>query len=105
MRAVLSFPVDRNHPPAAAVVEKLKAVDAAGKGFFTFGMPGLVTAPDMRNVVPQLNAIADRSLVETFLLQERLASLDVFLSIQHAGGYFSILVAAAGNEPRPGIKL
>src|SRR5262245_56572070 len=104
MRAVLSFPVDRNHPPAAAIVEELKAVNAAGKWLFTFCMPGLISTPDMRNVVPQLNAIAGCGLVETFLLQERFAPLNVLLSIQHAGTYFSVLVAAAGNEPCPGIK-
>ena|SRR5258708_21557269 len=54
---LFALPVDGQDPPAASVIEQLKAVDAAGEGLFSFGVTRFVGAPDMSDVIPGFNAV------------------------------------------------
>src|SRR5260370_7524569 len=59
-----AFPVDGHNPPAAAVVQELKAIDAAREGLFALGVTRFVSAPDVSDAVPDLDAIGDRVLTK-----------------------------------------
>src|SRR5258708_18161811 len=68
MRRVFAFPVNGQHPPAFAVVDKLKVIDASGEGHAAFFVTPLVAAPGFRHVVPSLNALVHRTFVKALLV-------------------------------------
>src|SRR5437016_6616102 len=104
MLRLLTFPEYVQHPPAAAVMHQLNAVDAAGKGFLAFGVARLVGAPHMRNTVPQLNTIDDRSFKEALFFKDRLDPFNIFVRCENSCGYRAILAAAGRNKLGAGIK-
>src|SRR5438552_18016949 len=104
MGRVFILPINCQHPPAASIVEKLKAVDAPGKGFLAFGVAGLIGAPRVGDVVPNLNAVSYGGLIKAFFVKERLGPLNVFFHRENAGSSLASLVTAGGNEARSRVK-
>ena len=51
------LPENAHDPPTRAVVEELKAVDAACEGFLTLGMARFVGTPHVSDAVPALDTI------------------------------------------------
>ena len=100
MRRVFTFPENGDHPPARAVVEKLKTVDAAREGRLAFRVPGFVSAPYVRNSIPTLHAIGDRVFEESLFAEIVCPVLRVFIGAERCGRDLSGGIFAAGNEPR-----
>src|ERR1051326_609176 len=98
MRLVFRLPVNAEDPPAAAVVKKLEAVDAAREGLFAFGVARLVGAPDVGDVVPLLHPVGDRVFKEAFFAEKILASGGVFIRGQDAQCGCALVAAASGNH-------
>src|SRR5712692_4762007 len=99
-----SFPVDGQDPPAASVIEQLKAVDAARKRLLCLSVTGFVGAPDMSDVIPGFDAVGNGALEKTFFRKIVAGPLNVIVNGQGIRGDFSFIVATAGNEPGAGIK-
>src|SRR5215467_5913995 len=102
MSRVLTLPIHGKDPPAAAVVEELKAIDAAGKRFFLRSMTRLVGAPDVSDVVPAFNAIDHWTFVETFFGKKVLGAGGVFIGRDDKRADGSLVVTAAGDHTRAG---
>jgi hypothetical protein len=101
---IFTLPKDAENPPSRAVVEELKAIDAASKGSFPFGVTGFVGAPDVGDGVPALNAIGDRVFEEALAGESVFAAGDVFFGGQDPCYTHAFVVAAGGNQTRPRIK-
>ena len=74
---IFTLPKDGENPPSRAVVEELKAIDAASKGFLPFGMTAFVGAPYVGDVVPTFNAIGDRVFEKALVGESVFAAGDV----------------------------
>src|SRR5260370_6677962 len=83
MRGILVLPVDRQNPPALAVVEKLNAVDSAHEWFRIVRVVArLVGAPHVRDLTKLLNTTRDFLFVESIFLENRVSSRDEAFDIQ-----------------------
>ena len=85
MVLVFTFPINSHDPPAGAVVEELKAVDAAGEWLIAFGVARLISTPDVGDTVPCLYPIDHGVLVKSFLLEIWFGPLDVFIDGKSVG--------------------
>ncbi len=101
---IFTFPINGEDPPPRAIIDKLKAIDAARKRLFTLGMAGFIRAPNMRNVVPFLYSIHYRILKKAFLGKETLSSGGVFVRRRNSCRYNSFIISTAWNHARSGIK-
>src|SRR2546426_939181 len=104
MLRLLTFPEYVQHPPAAAVMHQLNAVDAAGKRFLAFGVARFVGAPHMSNTVPEFDAVGDRGFKEALFFKDRLDPFNIFVRTENSCGYRAILAAAGRNKLGAGIK-
>ena len=102
---VFSFPVDAEHPPALAVAEKLKAVDAARERLgIVFGMAGFVRAPYLSNVVPNFHAVCHGVLKKAFFVKEGLAACCILIRRKHSDAESTLGIFSAGHKSRSRIK-
>src|SRR5436189_5738831 len=77
------LPVNGQDPPAFAVIEKLKAVDAAHKRRgIAWIVTRFVSAPNMRDPAKLFGAPRDFRFVKT-LLWKRFCPRDILFDIQH----------------------
>lgn len=96
---IFTFPIDRNHPPAGAIVEQLNAVDAPSKWLLAPGVPRFIGAPHVRDVVPDLGPVGDRSFVEAFFVKEGFCPLRILIYRQVVGADLTAFIAVAGYQP------
>src|ERR1700730_14353030 len=83
LRGILVLPVDRQNPPALAIVEKLNAVDSAHKRLrILWIVARLVCAPHVRDLTELLNTTLDFLFVESVFLESRFSSRDEAFDIQ-----------------------
>lgn len=75
----LFVPQDADDPPALAVVEELKAVDAACEGGFASVVAGFVAAEDLSDIAKSLDAAADGRFEETVFEEIGAAAVDVII--------------------------
>src|SRR5215472_6052931 len=95
---VFGFPVNTENPPPAAVVQKLKAIDASSKGLFALGVTRLVRAPDVGHVVPDFDAVGNGSLKEALGRESAFAAGDVVLRAEDSCRHDALVVAITGNQ-------
>src|SRR5215813_14358861 len=103
MRRVLSLPVDGEDPPARAVMEQLKAVDAARERLFSLGVTRFVGAPDVGDAAPLLHAVGHGVFKKSFPGEEILTARGVLVGRGHARTQVALVIAAGGNHARAGI--
>jgi hypothetical protein len=94
----LFVPKDADDPPALAVVEKLKTVDAAREGSFAGGVARFVTAENLGDVAEGLNAIHDGVLEETVLEEVAAGPSGVFIGAHGAKVDGTIGAFCSGGE-------
>src|SRR5215469_5133485 len=104
MRWILAFPIDCDNPPAAAVVQKLDAVNSSSKRFLSLSVPRLVSAPDVGEVVPGLNAVGYRRLIKTFFIEKALCPLRILIWREIVCADLAGFVATARNKSCSGVK-
>src|SRR5690606_14532479 len=76
----LVLPEDRDHPPAAAIIPELDAVDAPHEGLRVVGGPArLVGREDLDHVAELVGPTADLPLEEAVLLETRAGAADVLV--------------------------
>ena len=100
----LFIPENADDPPALAVVEKLKAVDAAREGRFASGVARFVTAEDLSDVAEGLDAVHDRVFEETVLEEVTAGARSVFIGAHRTKVDGSVGAFCGGGEARCGKK-
>lgn len=98
----LFVPEDADDPPALAVVEKLKAVDAAREGRFAEGVAGFVAAEDLSDVAEGFDAAVDGRFEKTVLEEVSAATIDVIIHGVGMDADGAVGSFASGGEMRPG---
>src|SRR5215472_13259116 len=101
---VFAFPINGHNPPAAAVVQKLDAVNSSGKRFLSLGVPRLVSAPDMGDVVPGLNTVGYRRFIKTVFIKKVFCPLRILVRRENVCAYLAGFVATARNKSCSGVK-
>src|ERR1700678_431449 len=90
---------DVNDPVAIAVLEKLEAIDAPGKGGWFVGvMAGVVGAPDLDDIAKLLSLVVDRVFEEAVAGHTAAAPGDVAVDGEHDSVGVSILACGRRNE-------
>src|SRR5581483_2474014 len=79
----LGVPQNAQHPPASAIVDQLKTVDAALERLSIFGVPRGVSAPHVRHRAIGFAATPDLVLEKTFLVEVGLSKLDVTIGADY----------------------
>jgi len=98
----LFVPEDADDPPALAVVENLKAVDAAREGRFAEGVAGFVAAEDLSNVAEGFDAAVDGRFEKTVLEEVSAAAVDVIIHGVGMDADGAVGSFASGSEVRAG---
>jgi len=98
----LFVPEDANDPPALAVVEELKAVDAAREGRFAEGVAGFVAAEDLGDVAEGFDAAVDGRFEKTVLEEVCAATIDVVIDGVGMDADGAVCRFAGGGEMRAG---
>src|SRR5258707_9860596 len=102
----LRVPEDIHDPIAVAILEKLEAIDTAGKRLRIIEiMPRLISAPNLHNIAKLLNFIVDRAFKETIPGKPPATALTVPIHRQHDGiamprATIGRRRSHSGNKPR-----
>src|SRR6266849_5989169 len=95
-------PEDADDPPAAAVVEKLDAVDASGERLFATSVAGFVTAQDVDDIAEFFDAIDDGTLEKGMSLEVAAGTLHVAFHVDEKDG--AALAFSRGGQSRFGYE-
>lgn len=98
----LFIPENTDDPPALAVVEKLKAVDAARERRFASSVARFVAAEDLSDVAKGLDAIHDRVFKETVLEEIAASARSVFIGAHGTKMDGTVGAFCGGGEARRG---
>src|SRR5215813_823747 len=94
----LLIPEDAYHVPTLTIVKKLKAVDAASKGLFTWGVSRFVGAEDVSFLAKLLGFAREFTFIESMFLEIFCRAFNVTIGGKRAGGECSVGFPADGTH-------